>query len=53
MGTFLSEIKQNLCSNSLVWIKPIEDETDLWYAVEECKITSEQMEYVNPASFSV
>ena len=26
MGTFLSEIKQNLCSNSLVWIKPIEDE---------------------------
>ena len=53
MGTFLSEIKQNLCSNSLVWIKPIENETDLWYAVEECKITSEQMEYVNPASFSV
>lgn len=29
MGIFLSEIKQNLCSNSLVWIKPIEDETDL------------------------
>ena len=53
MGKFLSEIKQNLCSNSLVWIKPIEDETDLWYAVEECKITSGQMEYVNPASFSV
>ena len=53
MGRFLSGIKQNLCSNSLVWIKPIEDETDLWYAVEECKITSRQMEYVNPASFSV
>ena len=31
MGKFLSEIKQNLSSNSLVWIKPIEDETDLWY----------------------
>ena len=53
MGKFLSEIKQNLSSDSLVWIKPIEDETDLWYAVEECKITSGQMEYVNPASFSV
>lgn len=45
MGEFLSEIKQNLCSNSLVWIKPIEDEIDLWYAVEECKIMSWLRDY--------
>ena len=46
MGKFLSGIKQNLCSNSFVWIKPIEDETDLWYAVEECKIMSWLRDYI-------
>ena len=45
MVKFLYEIKQNLSSNSLVWIKPIEDETDLWYAVEECKIMSWLRDY--------
>lgn len=53
MSTFLSEIKQNLHSNALVSIKPIEDEADLWYAVVECKIANEQTEFVNPAAFSV
>ena len=36
-----------------LFIRPIQDDNDLWYAVVECKLHSEQKDYVNPAGFSI
>lgn len=36
-----------------VSIRPITDDDDLWYATVECRLLPEQLDYVNPAGFSI
>lgn len=36
-----------------VCIREIKDDSDLWYAVVECRLFPGQEEYVNPAGFSI
>ena len=36
-----------------LFIRPIENDDDLWYAVVECELHPEQKNYVNPAGFSI
>lgn len=54
--SFTEKVKalpEGIWKSDLVYIKQIEDENDLWYAVAECALTPEQEEYVNPAGFSI
>ena len=34
-------------------IRPIQNDYDLWYAVVECELKPEQLDFVNPAGFSI
>ena len=36
-----------------VYIRPIKDDFDLWYATEECRLKPGQDEFVNRAGFSI
>lgn len=36
-----------------VTIRPIKEKEDLWYATVECELAPGQLDYVNPAGFSI
>lgn len=36
-----------------IFLRPIQDEEDLWYATVECRLKPGQEEFVNPAGFSI
>lgn len=40
-------------SSERLFIRPIETDDDLWYAVVECRLMPGQEDYVNPAGFSI
>ncbi len=49
---FFSLSPDVLCSERL-FIRPINDDEDLWYATEECRLKDGQEELVNRAGFSI
>ena len=46
-------LPQNAWRSERLFIRPIQDDDDLWYAVVECRLHPEQEDYVNPAGFSI
>lgn len=49
----LKNLPKDTWSSERLFIRPIENDDDLWYAVVECRLEPEQEEYVNPAGFSI
>lgn len=39
--------------SEMLFIRPIENEDDLWFATVECTLRPGQEEFVNPAGFSI
>lgn len=53
ISDLLKKLTRDTWSSDTVSIRKIENDDDLWYAVAECKISSEQEKFVNPAGFSI
>lgn len=53
LRTALETVEGGLWCCTRVHIKPLKTETDLVYAVCECRLSEEQKELVNPAWFSI
>ena len=49
----LQALPERFWSNETVCLRPIKTEADLIFAANECQLTKEQREFVNPVWFSV
>lgn len=49
----VKSLPKDIWASEEIFIRSIQDEDDLWYAVVECSLTKEQEENVNPAGFSI
>ena len=53
LRTVLIRVEDAVWSDGHVRIRPVMSETDLIYAMFNCRLTEEQKELVNPAGFSI
>lgn len=49
----LRELPDEAWKTREIFIRPIQDEEDLWYATVECRLKPGQEEFVNPVGFSI
>ena len=49
----IEALPDSLFSCDEIWISPIRDDYDLWYATVECHLRPGQENFVNPAGFSI
>ena len=49
----IASLESHIFIQDDIRIRPIQNDYDLWYAVVECKLKPEQIDFVNPAGFSI